>query len=148
MNKSLLPLYELTEEQISIVVINRLFPILCKPEGIGRNELLMDIGKKVFHVWALEKYYKSKKEKTLNEESFNEFYKNLDIDVLNQGDLGDMLLNGFREIGLLFDFTLVHIDGTEKREMIIQPSSIGIKILSEYFDVIGFKLPMICEPNE
>ena len=51
-------------------------------------------------------------------------------------------------IGTLFDVSLVKIDGTEKREMIIKPSLIGLKTVSEYFDIIGLKLPMICEPLE
>lgn len=77
--------------------MNKLIPLLCKPEGMGRNELLVEIGKSVFHVWAIEKYNKfisEKGESTFNKKSFDEFYNNLDIELLNKADLGDMLLNG------------------------------------------------------
>ena len=65
------PLFDLTSIQISAIVFSSIIPILCLNEGISKNDLLMRIGKKLFHSWALEQYDKkyliSKKNKNFSD---------------------------------------------------------------------------------
>lgn len=140
---ALKPLYELKNTEISAIVFNILLPVLYNIEGSPRNLILMQIGEKIFNRWS---YLLFKKHVKLNPKSnnFSEFKSSLNITSKDIGNLGDLLLHHVLKIG---DFLELDIKKEfNKNETWIVPSEKGIKLFEKNFDLIGFKLPMLCPP--
>ncbi len=153
-NFSFKPLFELDNTKIAAIVFNLVIPLICSSTGITRNDLLMRIGNQLFHSWALEFYdkiyllsYKNnmpiyQKERV----SFKDFKISLNIDVKHKGNLGEYLLQELINMGSLLESTYQRIENTKRHESVIKPSSNTLKLFEKSFDIIGFKLPMICKP--
>jgi hypothetical protein len=103
----------------------------------------------------LEEYNKKKKKMLkLNEnevlEVFSSFHKNLNISVNDIGNLGDYVLNAFAEVSDLLETQIIFTNksGGPKSERLIKPTPKCIQLVEKSFDVIGFTIPMIYEPNK
>jgi hypothetical protein len=151
---TLKPLYEVDLKTISVIVFNIIIPILSSVEGAGRNELIMKIGDQLFHRWALKIYedkyiiekIKNKIIWTEDRPTFREFKLNLNISPTNKGDLGEILLFHLIKMGSLIETEIVPTSGSKVESRVI-PSESSVKLFEKSFDLVGFKLPMICPPR-
>jgi DNA-directed RNA polymerase len=115
----------------------------------------MKIGDQLFHSWALEQYDKiyliSKTKNRLiyqkDIEKFKDFKINLNISPVHKGNLGEYLLHELVNMGSLLESEVVSIENSKKDEMRIKPSNVTLKLFEKSFEIVGFKLPMVCEPT-
>ena len=154
-------------KDIAATVLNRVIPIITKPEGVKYNEFIINLGEIVHRLYlsvTYERYKnsiisahkKSNKKSTDSKDikehhdymTFKEFIADKKLGADSFGAIGEFLTLSFLELEGIIDKKLVNIKNTNKQEAILFPLPEAIKAFENAFNVIGFKLPIIHKPIE
>jgi len=141
------PLFELNSADICMCVFKLIIPLIVTGTSMARTDLLIKMGEAVYHIWLLDRYRKSKSWELSVKVGFNEFKDNMNIDIKDIGNIGEILLTEIIDMGDLLVLKIEKKEGTYKGEYVVYPSDTSIEKFEKSFDVVGFKLPMVCEPN-
>ena len=166
-------LFKLKIQDIAATVLNQVVPLLSNPEGVSYSYFILKLGDLIYHQWIVGLYEEHKRlieknkqkgidnqnglqdlsennERLINNiqpKKFSDFIKENELSITAKGKIGEFLVYNFVNLGDFLEKKLVPIEGSKKVEYKLYPNPEMQLKMDKTFNIIGFKLPMVCKPG-